>query len=156
MHVVAHLLETNGALAVFEPEEAENVSLYKRITSSAGAKLVFISIVLAIFFFIIALFTNTPQILVMPVFLFIIGTSMILYKLVFGEKPTAATDANFYKSKNLKQTKSSKELPPMQTEPVSFYESPRRSTGELRKPPPSVTDPTTKLLEHDSGKTNEL
>lgn len=156
MHVVAHLLETNGALAGFEPEEAETVSLYKRITSSAGAKLVFISIVMAIFFFLIALFTNTPQILVLPFFLFVIGTSIILYKLVFGEKPNAAADANFYKSKNLKQKKSSKELPPMQTEPVSFYESPRRTTGEFRQPPPSVTDPTTKLFEPDSGKTNEL
>lgn len=155
MHVVARLLETNGALAGFEPEEAETVSLYRRITSTAGSKLVFISVVMAIFFFIIALFTNAPQILTLPFFLFVIGTSMILYKLVFGEKPNAATDASLYKSKNLGKSKSPNELPPMQTESVSFYESPRRTTGELRQPPPSVTEPTTRLLEQD-GKTNEL
>lgn len=155
MHVVVRLLETNGVLAGFEPEMPEKISLYKRITSSAGAKLVFISIVMTIFLFIIALFTNTPQILVLPFFLFVIGAAMIIYKLIFGEKPNAATDANFYQPKNLNQTKSSKELPSIQTEPVSFYESPRRTTGELRQPPPSVTESTTKLLEPD-GKTNEL
>lgn len=154
MHVVARLLETNGALAGFETETPENITLLKRITSSAGAKLVFISIVIAIFFFIIALFTNTPQMLVFPFFLFVIGAAMIVYKLLFGEKPNVSTGETFYKSKNLNRFDAPNELPPVQTEPVTFYESPRRKTGELVQPP-SVTEPTTKLLEQE-GETNEL
>ena len=145
MHVVTHLLETNGALAGFEIETPEKISLYKRITSSAGAKLIFISIVIAIFFFMIALFTNTPQILMLPFFLFVIGAAMIVYKLIFSEQPNTAAEEGFYKSKNLNRTGSPNELPPLQNEPVSFYESPRRKTGELIQPPPSVTEPTTKL-----------
>ena len=156
MHVVARLLETYGALAGLAQEAPENLSLYRRITSSGGAKLIFISVVIAIFLFMIALFTNTPQILLFPFFLFVIGAAMIIYKLLFGEKPNATADEeSFYKSKNLNRFDAPNELPPAQTEPVSFYESPRRTTGELRQPPPSVTEPTTKLFEQE-GKTNEL
>lgn len=155
MHVITHLLEKNGALAGFEIEPTEKTSLYKRIISSAGAKLIFVSIVIAIFFFLIALFTNTPQILTFPFFLFVIGTAMIVYKLLFGEQPIRAAEEGFYRSKSPNKTGSPNELPPLQNEPVSFYESPRRTTGELIQPPPSVTEPTTKLLEQD-GKTNEL
>lgn len=155
MHVVAHLLETNGALAGFEMEPTEKISLYKRITSSAGAKVMFISIVIAIFVFFLALISNTPQLLALPFFLFVIGAAMIIYKLLFGEKSQVSTEENYYKPKNLSRAESPNELPPMQSIPIDAYESPRRKTGKLRQPPPSVTEPTTKLLEPD-GKTNEL
>jgi len=155
MHVVARLLETNGVLEGFEPEEKEKISLYRRITSSAGAKVMFISVVIAIFVFFLALFNDAPQLLIFPFLLFVIGAAMLAYKMLFGEKTNIAAEDHFYKSKNFNRTKSPNELPPMQSEPISFYESPRRTTGELIQPPPSITEPTTKLLEQD-GKTNEL
>ncbi len=133
MHVVAHLLETNGALVGFEAEEPEKPSLYRRITSSAGAKVMFVSVVLFIFTFILALITDAPEILIFPFLLFVIGTAMLLYKLIFGEKTSAGkTEESSYKTKNLKRAESQNKLPPAQIEPVSFYESPRRKTGELR------------------------
>lgn len=154
MHVVARLLETGGALAGFETETAEKVSLYRRITSSAGAKVMFVSVVIFIFTFIFALIANAPQILILPFFLFVIGTAMLVYKLLFGEKTQVSTGENFHQSKNIIQTKSPNELPPSRSIPVSQYETPRRTADEVRQPP-SVTEPTTKLLEPD-GKTNEL
>jgi hypothetical protein len=157
MHVVAHLLETNGALAAFEAEEPETPSLYRRITSSAGAKVMFVSVVLFIFFLIFAAINDAPEVMLVPFFLFVIGAAMLVYKLIFGGKTSAGkTEESSYKTKNLNRAESPNKLSPAQSEPISFYESPRRKTGELRQPPPSVTEPTTKLLEPDSGKTNDL
>lgn len=154
MHVVARLLETGGALAGFEAEATGKKSLFKRITSSAGAKVMFVSVVMFIFVFFLALIANAPQFLAIPFFLFVIGAAMVIYKLLFGEKNNIVGDENFYQSKNINRTNSPNELPPSRSVPVSAYENPRSKANEIRQPP-SVTEPTTKLLEPD-GKTNEL
>ena len=78
MHVVAHLLETNGALVGFDAEEPEAPWLYRRMTSSAGAKVMFVSVVLFIFGFILALFAGSPEFLIPPFILFVIGMAMIV------------------------------------------------------------------------------
>lgn len=154
MHVIARLLETNGVLAGFETETPEKVSLYKRITSSVGAKVMFISLVIFIFTFIFAIIADAPEMMFFPFSLFVIGAAMLIYKLLFGEKPQISTEESFYQTKNLNRAGLPNELPPMQSIPVNAYEKPRRDANEMKRPP-SVTEPTTKLLEPD-GKTNEL
>lgn len=155
MEAVARLLETNGALIGFEARESDKPSLYRRAISSAGAKVIFVSIVLFVFVFILAVAADAPELMFFPFLLFVIGLAMVTYKLIFGEKPPAASEENSYAAKNLNWAERKNELPPPRSVPVSAYESPRRNTAEMRQPPPSVTEPTTKLLESEA-RTNDL
>ena len=149
MHVVAQLLENNGALLGFETQTSEKNSLYQRITSSAGAKVMFLSFVIAIFVFILALLTDAPEFLILPFLLFIIGAAMLAYRLIFGGKNAVSNEENIHKTKTFNRAGSPNELPPMQSIPVNAYESPRRHAAGMSAPP-SVTEPTTKLLKTDA------
>lgn len=155
LHVVAQLLDTNGALPGFETEENIRPSLYRRATSSAGAKVMFVSIVIFIFVIFLAAAADAPELLFFPFFLFIIGAAMLAYKLIFGEKPPTQTEVFTAYQKTLYAAGAPATLPPATSTPVNAYEKPKRNTAEF-VPPPSVTEPTTKLLEQEANKTNDL
>ena len=149
LHIVAQLLETNGALVGFGPNEGEKRTFFRRITSSAGSKVMFVSFVLFIFVFFLAAVADAPEFLIFPFLLFVIGLAMLAYNLIFGGKTPAKAEKFSEYQKNLTPAQRQEKLPPMQSVPVSAYESPRRHTNEM-VPPPSVTEPTTKLLESDA------
>lgn len=148
LHIVSQLLETNGELNKTDGQTQKD-SLYKQITSRIGAKLIFWSIVSIPFALGLSIPFDTPVFFLVSLFLFVIGLAQLAYVFIFGDK-TRTTGQDFSETKTINPAESQRNLPPMQSIPVSDYESPRRETSEIKQPPPSVTEPTTKLLEIDS------
>lgn len=99
--------------------------------SRLGAKLIFFSLFSVPVFFTLAIFSNGPQLLLIPAFFFLVGLMHIAYKWIFKEGPA--------------DTKTPK-LPE-----AALYSEPARLASTLSGadplPPPSITDPTTKLFE---------
>ena len=152
LQVVAELLKTDGALANYEPQAEENLSLYRRITSQVGTKLIFLSIILIPFETLIGIPFDTAAFLLISVILFIVGFAQTTYALIFGEK--TSSEKRRQQPEYLNPAQSQFKLPSTQSEPVPILEIRNRNTSEMI-PPPSVTEPTTKLLELNS-ETNDL
>lgn len=144
LHVVSDLLKTDGVLANYKPEIEEQLSLYRRITSQFGAKLMYISIVLIPFEVLFGVTLDMPEFLLISLFLFIIGFAQTTYALLFGEKSSSVKQRK--QTEKLISAESRYKLPAQQSEPVPILEIRNRNTNET-VPPPSVTEPTTKLLE---------
>lgn len=99
--------------------------------SRLGAKLIFFSLFSVPVFFTLAIIINGPQLLLIPAFFFLIGLMHIAYKRIFREGPA--------------ETRAPKlPEPALYSEPARFP-SPVSAVDPL--PPPSITDPTTKLFE---------
>ena len=145
---VADLLSNESKQRLFVPAVEPPQSLYRRIVSQAGAKVVFLSIVMVPVSIVLAIAFDSPGPFLIPFLLFVLGIAHLAYTLIFGEtisfgrKPAVdqfiPPNARF-------------ELPPQQSAPVSDLDFKRRQTAEMVTPP-SVTEPTTNLLEMDPQK----
>ncbi len=142
--IVAELLPTDGVLQNYQ-SPSENLSLYRRITSQVGAKLIFLSVVLVPVAVLIGLAFDTPAFLIPLLILFLTGLIQILYVQIFGKKDWFAMRPG--ETKNLNAADAKLNLPAPQTAPVPLLEIRSLDTNEIIAPPPSVTDHTTKLLE---------
>jgi hypothetical protein len=149
MEGVMQLLANDG---VFPMGEKSDTSLFRRAVSTLGGKIIISSFVLFVFAFIFAVADGVPEVLLLPFLLFLIGLVHIAYVFIFSNKTSAINKPETAKQFNPADTR--KNLPPIQSVPVAGYESPRRDDGELI-PPPSVTEPTTKLFKSE-GDTNDL
>lgn len=140
--VVAELLKTDGVLQNYSSQQPESLSTYRQITSSIGAKMIFFAIAIAP----IALLLDKEVLLLIPFFLFFAGLMQIIYKLIFTKKQVLP-ESRFVEIKNLNSGNQQFNLPAPNTAPIPILEIRKRDTNEIMMPPPSVTDPTTKLLE---------
>lgn len=152
MDGVMQLLANDGVLPGKSASEAElKTSLFRRASSTLGAKIIFSSGILFVITFIFAAIVDAPEFLILPFLLFFIGMAHMIYVLIFGKKTPELKDTET--AKNLNPANTQRNLPPMQSVPVS-YQSPRRDEDEMIQPP-SVTEPTTKLFKSE-GETNDL
>ena len=140
---VALLLLNDGVIQNLQPAE-ENLSLYRQVTSRFGAKLVFLSLILAPLVFFLAVATNQPEFLLFPFILFMIGITQVGYIAIFGKRNSPAKQPKQPRSLNTSESRF--KLPAPQTATVPILEIRNRDTNEMM-PPSSVTDHTTKLLE---------
>lgn len=149
MEGVMQLLANDG---VFPTEEHSDASFFRHAVSTLGGKIIFASFVVFVFAFIFAVADGVPEVLILPFLLFLIGLVQMAYVLIFSKKTSAINKTERAKQVNSADTQ--KNLPPIQSVPISSYKSLRRDDGELI-PPPSITEPTTKLFKAE-GDTNDL
>jgi hypothetical protein len=153
MEGVAQLLDNDGVLPESLASEKDlETSFFKRVTSTVGAKIVFASFVVFIFASILAAADDVPEVLIFPFLLFLIGLAQIAYVSIFKKKTSELNKPET--AKNLNSAQTQRNLPPIQSVPVSAYEPPRRNDDEMVSPP-SVTETTTKLLNLE-GETKDL
>ena len=153
MEGVMQLLANDGVLPESIASETDSeTSFFKFVTSTVGAKIIFSSFVVFVFAFILAVADDVPEVLIFPFLLFLIGLAQIAYVSIFKNKTSALNKPET--AKNLNSAETQRNLPPMQSLPVSAYESPHRNDNEM-VPPPSVTEPTTKLFKLE-GETKDL
>ncbi len=149
MEGVIRLLANDGILPF---ENKSETSFVRRAASTIGAKIIFSSVILFIITFLYAVADNAPAVLIVPFLLFLAGLAQMSYILIFGKKTSELDETE--NIKNFNPAKTNRNLPPILSEPVSAYQKIRRDEGELI-PPPSVTEPTTKLFRSE-GDTNDL
>lgn len=119
----------------------------KRKGIRRGAKLMFVSAVLLLPFFAMAVVGDSPGPLVVPFTVFFAGLSILLYSVIFGDDVPVPTSQPSEPSRLATMFRDNA-LPPATHRPIqSVIEHPVR-TAELVEPP-SVTENTTKLLERD-------
>ena len=107
----------------------------------------FISAVLLVPFFAMAVAFDDPGPLIVPVTVFLAGLSILLYSVIFGDDIPAATSQPSQPSRLATMFRGNA-LPPADHIPMNTrIEHPVR-TAELVEPP-SVTENTTKLLDRD-------
>jgi hypothetical protein len=123
---VTELLSSNGVLA--ERETRRFIPARKR--SRLGAKAIFSSIVLIPVALALGILTDSPIPLLLPATVFIFGVTLISYYRIFGDDILPGRE-----ERQLSQCIPMPELPPK-----------RVNTAEI-KPPPSVTEHTTRILE---------
>ena len=109
-----------------------------------GAKVIFVSAVLFVIFLVISLAADEPGPLVIPFFVFFAGLVMMLYARLFGS-PVPQIKAQ-YTPPSLGPMASA--LPPHTHVPMHDISQQRAKTNELAQPS-SVTEHTTKLLDHE-------
>lgn len=110
--------------------------------SRLGAILIFFGIVSVPIFMILSGIMDSPVPLFGSFFFFLAGIACIAYKWLFG----ATILPESRKISELASAARDQYLPPAQEIPASDLF--RRDTAEFT-PPPSITDPTTKLLENE-------
>lgn len=133
-----------GALAVTQKEETKAATLSPRRKSIRRAgKLMFFSGVIFPIFLLISLAADEPGPLVVPFLLFFISLAWMLYARLFSDNtvPRSAQTTTFGAAP------ARTPLPPATTPPISDLGR-RTRTNELAQPP-SVTEHTTKLLDHE-------
>jgi hypothetical protein len=123
-----------------------------------GALLVFSSFIIVplVTMICIGLMIGPVPAMVAFMLTFVVGVLRMIYAALFeSPAPTLSDDSALPEAlKNvLPGKKQSNALPPQQTVPAASYIPPAsgnwRETNDLMKKPPSVTDPTTKLLQKD-------
>lgn len=120
----------------------------KRKGIRRGAKLMFISAVLLIPFFALAVINDHPGPLVIPFTVFFAGLSILLYSVLFGDDvPLPANQPS--EPSRLATMFRANTLPPAPHNPIRGPIDHRVRTAELIEQPPSVTENTTKLLDRE-------
>ena len=120
----------------------------KRKGIRRGAKLMFISAVLLIPFFAIAVGNDHPAPLVIPFTVFFAGLAILLYSVLFGDDVSVPATQPSEPSRLATMFRGNT-LPPANYSPPQGTAERRVRTAELIGQPPSVTENTTKLLERD-------
>jgi hypothetical protein len=112
-----------------------------------GAKLMFLSGVLIPVFFVLSIAAGNPGPLIIPLTIFFVGLSLMLYARLFGEEisPVKGQQAPPY---GLGTTSGGSALPPASNIGVHGVGRQQVRTAELAQPP-SVTEHTTKLLDNE-------
>jgi hypothetical protein len=120
----------------------------KRKGIRRGAKLMFISAVLLIPFFALAVINDHPGPLVIPFTVFFAGLTILLYSVLFGDDvQLPATQPS--EPSRLATMFRGNALPPAPHNPIRGPIDRQVRTAELIEQPPSVTENTTKLLDRE-------
>lgn len=133
---VARLLASGGeTVALTTPEAGTRLTSPRREGVRRGAKLIFLGCLLTPLAALLHSFLNFPELLIplCAVLGIFGGVLRILYAAIFEESRPALAQV---------QVATASHLPPAYIPPAL----PRRNTGELKVPPASVTENTTRLL----------
>jgi hypothetical protein len=140
-------LSSGGAVTLREEAAAASPSP-KRKGIRRGAKVLFFSGVLTPIFLGLSIAVDSPEPLFFPFTVFLLGLSLVLYSVFFGEdtppvrsqsrRPPGQTSGQFAASA----------LPPASNLWTTNVEGRRARTAEIVQPP-SVTENTTRLLDDD-------
>lgn len=145
---LAEWLAGGGGLAVRDEESAAIVPASpKRKGIRRGAKLMFLSAALIPVFFVLSIIVEAPIPLFIPITVFLIGLSMMLYARLFGEEMSHSR-SHQTQPPSLGAKFGSSTLPPASNNMANRVGEQQVRTSELIAPP-SVTEHTTKLLEKD-------
>ncbi len=137
-----------GELVVRDEENATMIlPSPRRKGIRRGAKLMFLSGVLVPVFFFFSLLIGAPIPLLVPITVFLIGLSLMLYARLFGEEMSHGRGHETQPS-TLGTMFVSSALPPASNNMTNRVGGQQVRTSELIQPP-SVTEHTTKLLEND-------
>jgi hypothetical protein len=145
LQVVAELLSNDGILVTNQMETKESAPLIKRKGLRVGAKIIFLSVFLTVPAFFLAVLVDSPFPLLIAVIPFLIGLAQILYVFLFGETIIPIKEAQKISELNAGEPYFS--LPESKSIQTPIYSEPL-NTNEIVEPP-SVTEPTTKLLKDD-------
>lgn len=118
----------------------------KRKRVRRGAKLMFLSAVLFPIFFGLAIAVDEPGPLIIPVTVFLVGLSWMLYAYLFGEDDEQEPAARGREV--LREGRNAPSLPPATFVPASGFAARRADTADMAQPP-SVTEQTTRLLDEE-------
>lgn len=119
----------------------------KRIGIRRGAKLMFISVVIAPVFLGLCFLIDGPVPLFVPFTLFLAGLAWMIYAWLFGDE---LINVNQYTPpQNLKAGGEKPALGAPQFIPAPLFNQQRTNTAEILQPP-SVTENTTTLLDKDA------
>lgn len=143
---VLNLLATGGDTGDSALVRPQNPSLYRRIVSLRGTKVLFASFVSIPLAIIMAAVVDSPGPLILPFLLFVIGLAHVMYKMIFGTVLTPEHDQTYHPL----NAGSRYDLPPVQSSFIPAEPTFRADTGKMA--PPSVTEPTTNLLDPDEIK----
>ena len=143
---LAEWLAGGGALSVREEEAPVALASHRRKGIRRGAKLMFLSGVLMPIFFVVSIIVDEPAPLIIPLTIFLVGLSLMLYARLFAEETLPAKSHQAQPS-SLGATGGAALPPASSTRMNSAGGQPLR-TAELVQPP-SVTEHTTKLLDSD-------
>jgi hypothetical protein len=155
---VSQLIANGGVLPQMVTGNDPNAISPRKKGVKRGALLLFMSFILVPLLAIITIAVGAEPFVVAAAAVLFGGGGLlrIIYALLFESKyPTASDEGVLPESfkKILPSKKQPNALPPQQSVPVSSYVPPNvgnwRDTNDLAAAPPSVTDPTTKLLQKD-------
>jgi len=138
--VVAELLATNGSLV--KSDLAPKSPILQRSNIRSGAQILFFSAVSIIPAVFLSILFDSPFPFLIPLIATLIGVFMILYVVLFGKDAPAEGEQRAEKVASLPGDRIGRDLPPT----VPEIDFPARKTAEFAEPP-SVTEPTTKLLD---------
>jgi hypothetical protein len=147
---VAALLASDGLAPQGQAVTRDNELNGKRKGIRRGAKIIFLSVVLAPVFFALSIVFDSPGPLLVPVSVFLAGLSWLLYSLIFGEGPMPAWGAKAGKELTGARTSPTLAAPPFV--PASSWLGAQRADTAEMVPPFSVTEHSTKLLEEERRK----
>ena len=150
MEGVIQLLANDGIICV---EKQTEQSIVRRAASTVGTKIIYASVFVFIITFLFAIADNAPAILIIPFLMFLVGLAQMIYALIFNQKTSANVEPESVKNFNPAETR--RNLPPIQSVPVSDYQTSPHEGRKMVKPP-SVTESTTKLFKISEVDTNEL
>ncbi len=143
---VPALLAGGEAGAAGEGATAGGKRTRKRAQIRRGAKLLFLSAVLAPIFLGISIAFDSPGPLVVPFTVFLAGLAWMLYFVLFGDElPEAGAEKS---RKDLREGRGAHALPPQTFVPAAGFGGRPVNTADMAQPP-SVTEQTTKLLNED-------
>ncbi|SRR5579885_977160 len=147
---VAALLASEGVAPTAQAASQDKGRDEKRRGIRRGAKIIFLSAVLAPVFLGFSIAADSPGPLLVPVTVFFVGLSWLLYSLLFGEGPLPA-----WRAKNESELTGARPAPPLAAPPFapasSWLGAQRADTAEI-VPPFSVTEHATKLLDEERRK----
>lgn len=157
---ISQVIAGGGALPHFQTNNDSNAISPRKLGVKQGALLLFASFLIVPLLAIITIAVRAEPFVVAAAAILLGGGGLlrIIYALLFeGSYPSITNDSVLPEAvKNIlsSKKKSRGALPPQQSAPVSSYVPPTsmnwRDTNDLAAAaPPSVTDPTTKLLEKD-------
>jgi hypothetical protein len=134
-------------LAVREEDATAGFASPRRKGSRRGAKLMFLSGVLMPVFFGLCFLVDNPAPLFIPLTIFLAGLSLMLYCRIFSEDISRSKSQPAHPSR-LGAMFGGTALPPASNIGMNSVSGQPVRTAELAQPP-SVTEHTTKLLDHD-------
>lgn len=155
---VSQLIAGGGVLPQMRTGYDPNVISPRKKGVKQGALFLFSSFIIVPLLALITIWLRAEPFLVMAAAILFGGGGLlrIIYALLFESKyPTVSDEGVLPESfkKILPLKKQPNALPPQQSVPVSSYVPPIvgnwRDTNDLAAAPPSVTDPTTKLLQKE-------
>lgn len=145
---VLEFLEGRAGPAARNEQKMPAADSPQRRAIRRGAKLMFLSGVLAPICFGLCFPADSPGPLLIPISVFLAGLALLLYAKLFGEDWPA--EANYVPPRSVESRSPVSALPPATSQWVNNPEGQRVRTAEIATPP-SVTDRTTNILHRDEG-----